>query len=263
MNKKNDLFIWSKISGRCQNYSSTNLPINAEEYGLVEKVKLENRPYLALFGKNIVYFNKNTKEWVNKTFSEKETSLGLPWMGAEISLIKNENKLIPFNFPVEVLPIQKRGQLIKGEIKAVQIEIYGKDYWVTNFSPLALKINNEEVYLNLEKEKVVLPFEVSLTEFKMERDPGTNNPASYESFVKIFKDGYMSNAHIFMNNPMKLDGFTFYQASYSDNNDGTYNSTLTVNVDQGRSFKYLGSLMLVLGSIWHFKLNKYKNKEAA
>jgi hypothetical protein len=65
-----------------------------------------------------------------------------------------------------------------------------------------------------------------------------------------------------MNNPLKHAGFTFYQASYGQDSAGNYNSTLTVNVDQGRSLKYLGSLMLVLGAIWHFNLNKKKQKGA-
>ena len=68
----------------------------------------------------------------------------------------------------------------------------------------------------------------------------------------------MTNHHGFMNSPMKHMGFTFYQASYSQDNAGNYSSTLAVNVDQGRFLKYLGSLMLVLGGIWHYNINKRK-----
>jgi len=63
-----------------------------------------------------------------------------------------------------------------------------------------------------------------------------------------------------MNNPLKHDGFTFYQASYSQDNQGNYSSTLSVNVDPGRFWKYLGSLMLVFGSMWHYYLNFRKKK---
>ena len=96
----------------------------------------------------------------------------------------------------------------------------------------------------------------------MDTDPGTNNPASYESFVKLFDNGQTSNHHIFMNNPLKHAGFTFYQASYSQDSSGNYSSTLAVNVDQGRFLKYLGSLMLVFGGIWHYTLNRKKSKGA-
>ena len=56
-------------------------------------------------------------------------------------------------------------------------------------------------------------------------------------------------------------GFTFYQASYSQDRQGNYISTLSVNVDPGRPFKYAGSLMLVFGSMWHYFLNYRKRKE--
>jgi hypothetical protein len=105
-----------------------------------------------------------------------------------------------------------------------------------------------------------MPFELVLTKFKMDKDPGTNNPASYESFVKLFTSNGSSEHHIFMNNPLKFSGFTFYQASYGQDDNGNYQSTLSVNVDQGRFLKYLGSLMLVFGSWWHFYINRRKSK---
>ncbi|CAN0026093.1 unnamed protein product, partial [Chrysoparadoxa australica] len=70
-----------------------------------------------------------------------------------------------------------------------------------------------------------------------------------------------SNHHIFMNNPLKFQGFTFYQASYQQDRQGNYSSTLSVNVDPGRPFKYGGSLMLVFGSMWHYWLNVRRRKK--
>ena len=66
-----------------------------------------------------------------------------------------------------------------------------------------------------------------------------------------------------MNNPLKHSGFTLYQASYSQDDQGNYSSTLAVNVDQGRPLKYFGSILLILGSIWHYNLNKKRKKENA
>ena len=182
-------------------------------------------------------------------------------MGAEISLTDHQDKLVPFNVPTPTTPIQKNGALIKGDIKAVRLEILGKDYWVTNSSPLSLKVQGKNVVIEVTKNTLTLPFELALTEFKMDKDPGTNNPASYESFVKLFYDGQTTTHHVFMNNPMKKMGFTLYQASYSQDDRGQYNTTLAVNVDQGRPMKYLGALMLVFGAIWHYNIiSKNKNK---
>jgi hypothetical protein len=63
-----------------------------------------------------------------------------------------------------------------------------------------------------------------------------------------------------MNNPLKYDEFTFYQSSYFPLGPDLYGSALSVNYDPGRALKYLGSLFIVLGSIWHFYIRRKKLK---
>ena len=58
---------------------------------------------------------------------------------------------------------------------------------------------------------------------------------------------------------LKYDGLTFYQASYFEA-PKTPTALLSVNLDPGRPIKYLGSLLLVLGAIWHFYLRRKKTK---
>ncbi len=225
---------------------------------IFSKKIFEEKPNLFLFGKKVAFYTKADQKWSVQDIELKGKGVQLPWMGAEIFLTDHQDKLVPFNLPIETLPIQKNGSIIKGDLRAVKLEILGKEYWVSNFSPLSLAIGGKKVIIEVTKESLTLPFEIALTQFKMDKDPGTNNPASYESFVKLFSDGNMTTHHVFMNNPLKHQGFTFYQASYSQDNSGNYNSTLAVNVDQGRGLKYLGSLMLVIGAIWHYNLNKKK-----
>jgi hypothetical protein len=207
----------------------------------------EAKPNLFLFGKKLAFYSKDDKQWIVQNIELKGKSVSLPWMGAEISLIEHQDRLVPFHLPVATIPIQKNGVLIKGDLRAIRLEIMGKEYWATNYSPLSLLIGGKKVIIEVTKENLTLPFEIALSQFKMDKDPGTNNPASYESFVKLFDDGKMTDHHVFMNNPLKHSGFTFYQASYSQDNAGNY--------------KDLGSLMLVLGGIWHYNLNKKKKKK--
>jgi hypothetical protein len=218
----------------------------------------EQKPTLFLFGKKASFYSKSEQKWQHEEFASINNSINLPWMGAEIKLIAHETNKLPFNMPAPTIPIQKNGSLIKGDLRAVELNISGKTFWVTNFNGLSLNIEGHNILLEVTKETLNLPFEVALTKFKMDKDPGTNMPASYESFVNLFQGSGSTNHHIFMNNPLKVQGYTLYQSSYQQNDNGSYNSTLTVNVDQGRPLKYLGSLMLVLGSIWHFNLNKKK-----
>ncbi|CBW26886.1 putative membrane protein [Halobacteriovorax marinus SJ] len=224
------------------------------------KKLFEEKPNLFLFGRKAAFFED--EKWQLRSLEKKSDIVELPWMGLELILKKHDETKFPSYRPVATMPIQKNGSLIKGQTKALKIKVLGKEYWVLDDRPVTLRINGKKVSFVLDKEILTLPFEFILTKFKMEKDPGTNKPASYESFVKLFTDKGPSDHHIFMNNPLKHAGFTFYQASYSqDPETGVYSSTLSVNVDQGRFLKYLGSLFLVLGAMAHYFLNKRKLKK--
>lgn len=235
-------------------------PILDSPFKVLSKNVFRDTPYLFLFGDGLSYYSKEEGKWITKKIvAGKEERL--PWMNFNITLTKNSNTLVPKNIPVYTRPIQENGQLINGDIRAANIRIQDKNLWVTNNKPIETSINGELHTIYLTKKSKILPYELVLTKFKMKKDPGTNNPASYESFVKKITNDGTTNHHIFMNNPLKHDGITFYQASYSQNQEtGEYSSTLTVNVDQGRFLKYLGSIFLVLGSIWHFVINNKKKK---
>lgn len=221
----------------------------------------EKKPHLFLFGKIASFYDKDEKKWVVQEFNEKN-QMDLPWMGFTLTLMRHEDKMIPTYHPVSTLPIQKNSEIIKGDLRAARIKVRDQEYWLTNEKPVSLLIDGQKTNIYLTKRSFLLPFEFTLTKFKMDKNPGTNNPASYESFVDLFTKEGNSSHHVFMNNPLKYDGFTFYQASYSqDPETGQYSSTLSVNVDQGRALKYFGSLLLVLGSIWHFVINGRTRKK--
>lgn len=226
------------------------------------KKLFEGKPTLFLFGNYHAYFDKDDKTWGGGELQKNE-SVQLPWMGFELKLLQHQETKVPGFTAIPVIPIQKNSELIKGATRALKLRIRGQDYWITNEKGLALLVDSKKVEFYLTKEKLTLPFELVLTNFKMDKDPGTNTPASYESFVRLFTSNGPSDHHVFMNNPLKYDGFTFYQASYSQDQQGNYSSTLSANVDQGRPLKYLGSLLLVFGAIWHYFLNRKRWKKRA
>jgi hypothetical protein len=60
-----------------------------------------------------------------------------------------------------------------------------------------------------------------------------------------------------MNEPLKHKGYTFYQSSFEEDKMGNpVTSVLTVNYDPGRWLKYIGCLLIVLGSILLFYFKK-------
>ncbi|EQC47653.1 ResB-like domain protein [Bacteriovorax sp. BSW11_IV] len=238
-------------------------PMQNAEYRVFSKKLFEEKPYLFLFGDKAAYYDKNadTPKWVTKNFEGAKRSMELPWMGFTLELVRHEPTRVPVYEPEATLPIQKNGSIIKGDLRALKIHVRGQDYWVTSERPLRLLIDGKDTLFTVQKETLQLPFEFVLTNFKMDKDPGTNNPASYESFVTLFTKEGPQKHHIYMNNPLKYDGFTFYQASYSQHPEtGMYSSTLSVNVDQGRFLKYLGSLLLVFGATWHYQITRKRKQ---
>jgi hypothetical protein len=227
-------------------------------YRIFSKKLFEKSPHLFLFGKSAAFYNKESQRWESREIALSK-EIELPWMGFKVRLLEHHDDAYPTMNPTYVRPVQDNGQIIKGDLKALEVEIDGQTFWVKSDEPVAFNKNQERITFELGKKNLTLPYELVLDTFKMDTDPGTANPASFESFVTLFKGNEGSEKHhIYMNNPLKYDNFTFYQASYfpTQNGSGPFGSILSVNFDPGRPWKYLGSLLLVLGSIWHYFLRR-------
>lgn len=115
----------------------------------------------------------------------------------------------------------------------------------------------EQISVGYFQKRVILPFALRLKEFEMKHDPGTMDPASYASMVQVIEGLQKNEADlnslpvhkIEMNEPLKVQQYTFYQASYVPDFPRVTTTILSVNFDPGRGLKYGGSLLLVLGAI--------------
>lgn len=226
-------------------------------FRIFSKKLFEKSPHLFLFGQSASFFDKDAGKWELKEFASNKGEVELPWMGFKVRLLEYHDDAYPTRSPVGVKPVQDNGQTIKGNLKAVEVQIGDQTFWVKSSEPVAFSQNGERITFHLQQKSLTLPYELTLDRFKMDTDPGTNTPASFESFVTLFKGNQgKENHHIYMNNPLKHQDFTFYQASYFQTQQGPFGSVLSVNYDPGRPWKYLGSLLLVLGSIWHYFLRR-------
>ncbi len=228
---------------------------HSSPFRIFSKKLFEKGVHVFLFGKSLSYFDKVSKTWKGESFNSQDP-VSLPWMGLKLRLIEHRTDAYPAMVPFYSVPTQENGKIISGELKVMEIEVDGKTVWVKSTEPYELDRQGEKVVFELGKKKITLPYELILNNFKMETDPGTKNPASYESFVTLFRGNEGSSQHhVFMNNPLKVDDFTFYQASYFKTGE-TFGSVLSVNFDPGRPWKYLGSFFLVFGSIWHYFIRR-------
>ncbi len=230
-------------------------------YRVFSKKLFEGKPHLFVFGESTAFFDKNTGEWGTHRFDDGK-EVPLPWMGFKVRLLEHRQDAYPTMRPRYVKPVQENGQTIVGDMKAIEVSVGGETFWVKSNDPVAFTKDGERITFDLSKKMLTLPYEFVLDRFKMDNDPGTTNPASFESFVTLFKGNQGSSKHhIYMNNPLKHESFTFYQASYFQTQEGPLGSVLSVNFDPGRFWKYLGSLLLVLGSIWHYRLRSKNLKK--
>ncbi len=117
--------------------------------------------------------------------------------------------------------------------------------------PLVLKIGGQPVFCQLRRKHYPLSFAIKLTQFLRTLHPGTEIAKSYESSVEL-QDGLSSRSvRIWMNNPLRYLGYTFFQASFSEDKDGQ-RSTFAVVTNPGRVLPYASSLMVFGGMLIHF-----------
>ena len=214
----------------------------------------------------------DVKEEMNYTLFSKEKVIGrgvvragdvidTPWMqGQMVSKEKSPTnvkmrllKFLPKALRQTKYNVQERPTDLT--IPAIHVRLQDQSSWIGLNSFDRFSVDNKTYIVSYAENKLGIGFDMQLTQFKVKHYPGSLKAASYESEVLV--DG---QKHIIsMNSPFKKNGFTFYQASFQEDENGKpVMSILSVNRDQGRFLKYLGSCLLVLGIILLFRRRNKK-----
>ena len=82
------------------------------------------------------------------------------------------------------------------------------------FYPFTVRDGERVFTITMRKRLWPMPFEVKLDTFLAEFHPGTSRPAKFISDIRRVENGQESKVRIQMNEPMRYEGFTFFQASY-------------------------------------------------
>lgn len=119
-----------------------------------------------------------------------------------------------------------------------------------------LFINNIHLKLRYGSRPIHLPFEIGLTDFTLERYPGSDSPSAYYSDLQIKDQTDIFDYQIFMNNVLDYKGYRFFQSAYLPDESGTI---LSVNHDRwGTIVTYIGYTLLAIGMIlsllWNTRL---------
>jgi hypothetical protein len=97
--------------------------------------------------------------------------------------------------------------------KSAPFILFGASYY-----PFTVRDGERLFTVDMHKRLWQMPFDVKLDKFKAEFHPGTSRPAEFVSDVRRIENGQEAKVRIEMNEPMRYEGFTFFQASYGPPN---------------------------------------------
>ncbi len=105
--------------------------------------------------------------------------------------------------------------------------------------------------IGLRFKKTYLPFTLTLLDFRHDRYPGTNIPSNFASKVRLVHEqaNIDKELMIFMNNPLRYEGMTFYQASFAKQDQA---SMFQVVRNPGWLIPYIACTLVSLGLLWQF-----------
>jgi hypothetical protein len=117
--------------------------------------------------------------------------------------------------------------------------------------PQTLKVGGHTYQLELRPERFYLPFSLRLIKFHHDVYEGTDIPKNFSSQLLLNRPdtGERREVLIYMNNPLRYDGRTFYQASFDTDNEGT---VLQVVKNPGWLTPYLACILIATGMIVQF-----------
>jgi len=174
------------------------------------------------------------------------------WMGLEFKLLRYLPKA------EEKWEFEKTDRPSQLTTSAIRLQFQDNEYWLQQDDILKLFTDKAAYIVAYSSRRVDIGFDLFLKEFEIGRYQGSMMASNYKSHVSI--EDEISDAVISMNEPLKHNGLTIYQASFQEDEQGKpIASIFSINHDPGRWIKYLGSLLMTLGTILLF----YNKRKAA
>lgn len=121
---------------------------------------------------------------------------------------------------------------------------------------------NTDYFIALRRQSRELPFSLRLENFTPRYYPGTAIAQSYESSLHVLETNNQKHdtswpALISMNDPLRYQGYTFYQASFITLGNGETASVLNVVDNAGWLFPYLATFLLCAGLLIHLGVRRH------
>jgi ABC-type transport system involved in cytochrome c biogenesis permease subunit len=137
----------------------------------------------------------------------------------------------------------------------IRLSAQGRDLgdWLVSahLRPQTVEVGGRRYALELRFERTYKPYTIELIDFRHDKFTGTEIARNFSSHVRLRDPsrGVEREAVISMNEPLRYQGETFYQASFKPDNSGT---VLQVVRNPAWLMPYLSCIMVGLGLIVHF-----------
>lgn len=117
--------------------------------------------------------------------------------------------------------------------------------------PQRVEVDDRVYWITLRYRRTYLPFTLHLRDFRHDTFTGTNIPRNFSSDIRLVDPDRRTDrqVRIWMNNPLRYTGMTFYQASYKPDGTGT---VLQVVRNPGWLMPYIACVLVGGGMTWHF-----------
>ena len=131
----------------------------------------------------------------------------------------------------------------------IDILLYGAERYPTQIQKDGITLN-----FKLRPQRLKLPVKIELVDVVQQVYEGTQIAKNYESNVILHQNDSERKIRIFMNHPLSVESFTFYQSSYGKGMDGRETTTLSVVKNTGKFLPYIACIITGLGMLIHFML---------
>ena len=227
--------------------------ITSKNLGPAQITLTKDFSYLPSSQKELVFYAKGKKLFYALKKRKKPIQIGksVPtgWMDFQIRVIEF------FPTAQKFFVFSKQKQPSEQTLPAIQVSYQGESVWLGRNSHTQFYREDRVYALGYLNKRTDLGFSLKLLDFRKTNYQGSRKAKTYESLVETPEGKVL----ISMNEPLKLRGYTFYQAGFEEGNgEEPEASILSVNQDPGRPLKYGGGGAVVLGIILLFYRKKIK-----
>jgi ABC-type transport system involved in cytochrome c biogenesis permease subunit len=139
----------------------------------------------------------------------------------------------------------------KGESKPIGTYLVSLD-----LRPQAIKLDDKTYNLALQHKRTYKPYSMYLADVRADNYPGTKTPRNYSSDLRLIDKSRNVDREvkIWMNNPLRFAGETFYQSEVSIDEQGHEVTILQVVTNAGWMIPYVACMLVATGLLAQFSI---------